>query len=307
MRLSFAILAAGLLATAPAAAQLVVPVAASCISSAYGPRIIPNLPAAGTYHNGVDLPVSLGSPVYAAAAGHLLRIQDTGPGGLEILVQHAGFIGVYAHLGSTTLPIRLLARIRTPTPSSRLTLTDDDSATIRERPEGASDPFIDEVSRSTSIGPRTRSACTTEGNHAFCLGSFCRINRVIISCAYHNDRSHMYSGLRAPERRFGARRGRHSLDVVKQAAPTYQMLPALRPRAKRQCRRVSSIAIARSDFGPSLDRSASGRRGMKSAQAVLNPRELTRFGFVLPNSWIRLRRQLHTIIGRDHTGSAGRL
>src|ERR1700753_741636 len=83
--------------SASAMAQLRLPVQATCISSAYGPRLIRNLPAAGTYHNGVDLPVSLGSPVYAAAAGHLLRIQDTGPGGLEILVQHAGFIGVYAH------------------------------------------------------------------------------------------------------------------------------------------------------------------------------------------------------------------
>jgi hypothetical protein len=64
----------------------------------------------------------------------------------------------------------------------------------------------------------------------FVWGSFCRINRV--SCAHDNDQSHMYSSLRAPERRFGARRGRHSLDVVKQAAPTYQMLPALRAKSE---------------------------------------------------------------------------
>jgi murein DD-endopeptidase MepM/ murein hydrolase activator NlpD len=52
----------------------VLPVNATCISVAYGPRVISNLPAAGTYHNGVDLPVSIGSPVYATAAGHLLRV-----------------------------------------------------------------------------------------------------------------------------------------------------------------------------------------------------------------------------------------
>jgi hypothetical protein len=89
--------------SAPAMAQLVLPVRADCISSAYGPRLIPNLPAAGTYHNGVDLPAALGSPVYAISAGHLLRVQNSGPGGLEILIQHRGFIGVYSHLGSTTL------------------------------------------------------------------------------------------------------------------------------------------------------------------------------------------------------------
>lgn len=87
----------------PAAAQLVVPVNATCISSAYGPRILPNLPEAGTYHNGVDLPARIGTPVYATAAGQLIRIQSTGPGGLEMLIQHGGFIGVYSHLGSTTL------------------------------------------------------------------------------------------------------------------------------------------------------------------------------------------------------------
>ncbi len=89
--------------SAPAMAQLMLPAKAACISSAYGPRVIPNLPAAGTYHNGVDLPVTLGTPVYAISAGHLLRVQNRGPGGLEILIQHGGFIGVYSHLGSTTL------------------------------------------------------------------------------------------------------------------------------------------------------------------------------------------------------------
>jgi hypothetical protein len=148
--------------------------------------------------------------------------------------------------------------------------------------------------------PRTRSACTTEGNHAFCLGSFCRINRVIISCAYHNDQSRMYSGLpgaRAPLWSM-PRPALIQCGQTSRAPPT-KCFRRCGPRAKRQCRseqhRNRKIGL-RTFPGPICIR-----------KTVLNPRELTRFGFVLPNSWIRLRRQLHTIIGRDHTGSAGRL
>ena len=75
------------------------PVGTSCISSPFGPRVLPNRPLAGTYHNGVDLPAPAGAPVLAAAAGEVIRIQHKGPGGLEVLVQHDGFVGVYSHLG----------------------------------------------------------------------------------------------------------------------------------------------------------------------------------------------------------------
>jgi murein DD-endopeptidase MepM/ murein hydrolase activator NlpD len=80
-------------------ATLLPPVKSACISSPFGPRILPNRPLAGTYHYGVDLPAPEGAPVLATAPGTLLRIQHSGPGGLEILVQHAGFVGVYSHLG----------------------------------------------------------------------------------------------------------------------------------------------------------------------------------------------------------------
>jgi murein DD-endopeptidase MepM/ murein hydrolase activator NlpD len=89
--------------TATAAAEtrhsagLVPPVSASCISSPFGPRLLPNEPQAGTYHYGIDLPAPEGSPVLAAAAGTLIRVQSKGPGGLEMLVQHDGFVGVYSH------------------------------------------------------------------------------------------------------------------------------------------------------------------------------------------------------------------
>ena len=38
----------------------------------------------------------------ATASGTVIRIQNKGPGGLEILVQHDGFIGIYSHLGRVT-------------------------------------------------------------------------------------------------------------------------------------------------------------------------------------------------------------
>lgn len=86
--------------TASSAAHAVVLPAGTCISSAFGPRVLPNHPQAGTYHNGVDLPVPEGTPVRAVASGKLLRIQNSGPGGLEVLVQHDGYVSVYSHLAS---------------------------------------------------------------------------------------------------------------------------------------------------------------------------------------------------------------
>ena len=80
-------------------AALLPPVRPACISSPFGPRVLPNHPQAGTYHYGVDLPAPAGEAVRAAASGKVIRIQHKGPGGLEVLVQHDGFVGVYSHLG----------------------------------------------------------------------------------------------------------------------------------------------------------------------------------------------------------------
>jgi murein DD-endopeptidase MepM/ murein hydrolase activator NlpD len=74
----------------------------SCISSPFGPRILPEHPQAGTYHNGVDLPAPEGTPVRAVASGKLLRIEHVGPGGLEVLIQHDGYVSVYSHLASVS-------------------------------------------------------------------------------------------------------------------------------------------------------------------------------------------------------------
>jgi murein DD-endopeptidase MepM/ murein hydrolase activator NlpD len=86
--------------TAATTAHAVVLPAGSCISSTFGPRILPNHPQAGSYHYGVDLPAPEGTPVRAVASGKLLRIQHGGPGGLEVLIQHEGFVSVYSHLAS---------------------------------------------------------------------------------------------------------------------------------------------------------------------------------------------------------------
>lgn len=79
--------------------RLLDPVTPACISSPFGPRILPARPLAGKFHNGVDLPAPIGAPVRAIAPGKVIRVQRRGPGGLEILVQHPGFVGIYSHLG----------------------------------------------------------------------------------------------------------------------------------------------------------------------------------------------------------------
>ena len=52
--------------------------------------------------SGIDLPAPVGEAVPAIAAGTVIRAQRRGVGGLELLVQHDGFIGVYSHLGRVT-------------------------------------------------------------------------------------------------------------------------------------------------------------------------------------------------------------
>jgi murein DD-endopeptidase MepM/ murein hydrolase activator NlpD len=92
------------LAEALLKSALLPPVVPACISSAFGPRVLPNQPEAGTYHYGVDLPAPAGAAVVAAAPGNVIRVQRKGPGGLEMLVQHDGFVGIYSHFGSIAPP-----------------------------------------------------------------------------------------------------------------------------------------------------------------------------------------------------------
>jgi murein DD-endopeptidase MepM/ murein hydrolase activator NlpD len=80
------------------------PVHPACVSSPFGPRILPGRPLAGTYHYGIDLPAPVGAPVRAVATGTLISIIDRGPGGLQMVVQHPGFVGIYSHFGSIATP-----------------------------------------------------------------------------------------------------------------------------------------------------------------------------------------------------------
>jgi murein DD-endopeptidase MepM/ murein hydrolase activator NlpD len=91
------------LAAAPARAEgLVPPVSPACVSSPFGPRVLPGRPLAGTFHYGIDLPAPAGAPVRAVAAGEVLSIHRRGAGGLEVALLHANFVTLYAHLGSIT-------------------------------------------------------------------------------------------------------------------------------------------------------------------------------------------------------------
>ncbi len=92
-------LAAGASAQPRLRTALSPPVSPACISSSFGPRVLPNEPQAGSYHYGIDLPAAQGAAVYAIAPGTVIRVQHGGPGGLEMLVQHDGFVGVYSHFG----------------------------------------------------------------------------------------------------------------------------------------------------------------------------------------------------------------
>jgi len=90
---------------APAAPAILLrpPVEPACVSSPFGPRVLPGLPKAGTFHNGIDLPAPAGGAVRAAAAGTIATIHRQGPGGMEVFVHHAdGLDTLYAHLGILT-------------------------------------------------------------------------------------------------------------------------------------------------------------------------------------------------------------
>jgi murein DD-endopeptidase MepM/ murein hydrolase activator NlpD len=100
---------AGLLSLAPsmsiaappqtAERSITPPITPACVSSPFGPRILADRPLAGKFHSGIDIPAPVGAPVKAVAPGSVIRVQRHGVGGLEMLVQHQGFVGVYSHLG----------------------------------------------------------------------------------------------------------------------------------------------------------------------------------------------------------------
>ncbi len=86
-------------AAQPARDEMRLPVPAACISSPFGPRHVTG-PKAAPMHTGIDLPAAAGTWVQAAAAGHIVALRRSGALGLEIDIQHAGYLTRYAHLGT---------------------------------------------------------------------------------------------------------------------------------------------------------------------------------------------------------------
>ena len=75
------------------------PVSPTCITSAFGRRVLANRPLAGTFHYGIDLRAPLGTAVRAVAAGQVIGVDRRGAGGLEVRMRHPGFTALYSHLG----------------------------------------------------------------------------------------------------------------------------------------------------------------------------------------------------------------
>ena len=95
-----------LLLATPAAAQtlpgkLPPPVSPACISSPFGPRRLVG-PHAATFHNGIDFPAPPGTWVHAVLPGQVAEIRRLGSEGLEVALQHGGFVTRYAHLGTVS-------------------------------------------------------------------------------------------------------------------------------------------------------------------------------------------------------------
>jgi len=86
----------------PAPVALRPPVSPTCVTSPYGPRVLAGRPLAGTFHYGIDLRAPLGTVVRAVAPGRVIAVDRRGAGGLEVRVQHPGFVALYAHLGRLT-------------------------------------------------------------------------------------------------------------------------------------------------------------------------------------------------------------
>lgn len=73
------------------------------ISSRYGWR---NNPFSGrrTFHNGVDMACAMGTPVYAALNGKVIRTgYDVTYGNFIVIAHHSGYQTMYAHLSATTV------------------------------------------------------------------------------------------------------------------------------------------------------------------------------------------------------------
>ena len=75
----------------------------NAITSYFGNRESP-VPGASTYHRGIDIGVSTGTPVHSAADGYVLDVQSTGVRGLFVLIKHGNNLYTrYQHLSSSNV------------------------------------------------------------------------------------------------------------------------------------------------------------------------------------------------------------
>lgn len=75
----------------------------NAITSYFGNRESP-VPGASTYHRGIDIGVSTGTPVYSSADGYVLDVQHTGVRGLFVLIKHGNNLYTrYQHLSSSNV------------------------------------------------------------------------------------------------------------------------------------------------------------------------------------------------------------
>lgn len=75
----------------------------NAITSYFGNRESP-VPGASTYHRGIDIGVSTGTPVYSSADGYVLDVQYTGVRGLFVLIKHGNNLYTrYQHLSSSNV------------------------------------------------------------------------------------------------------------------------------------------------------------------------------------------------------------
>lgn len=68
------------------------------LTSRFGPRVSP-LDGVERFHPGIDVKGDLGTPVLAAMAGSVSEVGYNGTYGRYIILRHAGFQTLYAHLG----------------------------------------------------------------------------------------------------------------------------------------------------------------------------------------------------------------
>lgn len=69
------------------------------ISSGFGYRTDPKTGKKGAFHNGIDLPVPVGTPIKAPMDGVVSLVNSGGDGGNQIVIRHTnGYFTGYAHL-----------------------------------------------------------------------------------------------------------------------------------------------------------------------------------------------------------------